>query len=59
MKRIIQFWKECMGELRKVVWPSRSEAIASVKVVLVSTIVIALLLGLLDMAFTEALRLIF
>ncbi len=48
-----------MGELAKVVWPSRSEAIASVKVVIISTVVVALILGLLDMLFTEALRLIF
>lgn len=48
-----------MGELAKVVWPSRSEAIASVKVVVFSTIFVALLLGFLDMLFTEGLRLIF
>ncbi len=59
MKKIVQFCKECVAELRKVVWPSRSEAVASVQVVIVSTIVVALLLGLLDMLFTEGLRLIF
>lgn len=59
MKKIVQFCRECMGELAKVVWPSRSEAIASVKVVIISTVVVALILGLLDMLFTEALRLIF
>ena len=59
MKKIVQFCRECMGELGKVVWPSRNEAIASVQVVIVSTIVAALILGLLDMLFTEALRLIF
>ncbi|HAM78367.1 MAG TPA: preprotein translocase subunit SecE [Treponema sp.] len=59
MKKIIQFCKECAAELRKVVWPSRSEAVASVQVVLVSTIAIALILGLLDWLFTEGLRLIF
>jgi preprotein translocase subunit SecE len=59
MKKFVQFCRECVGELGKVVWPSRSEAVASVKVVIVSTIVVALVLGLLDLFFTEALRLIF
>ena len=59
MKKIVQFCKECVAELRKVVWPSRAEAVASVKVVLISTIVCALILGLLDWVFTEGLRIIF
>jgi len=48
MKRIIQFFKECYAELRKVVWPGRDEVVSSVGVVLVSTAVIALVLGLVD-----------
>lgn len=59
MNKIIQFCKECAAELRKVVWPSRVTAVASVKVVVVSTLVVALILGLLDLLFTEGLRLIF
>ncbi len=59
MKKIFQFCKECAAELKKVVWPSRSEAIASVQVVVISTIIIALILGLLDWLFTEGLRIIF
>ena len=59
MKKFVQFCRECVGELGKGVWPSRSEAVASVKVVIVSTIVVALILGLLDLLFTEGLRLIF
>jgi preprotein translocase subunit SecE len=48
MKKIILFFQESYAELRKVTWPSREEAIASTKVVLVSTIIIALMLGLVD-----------
>ena len=44
------------AELRKVVWPSRDDVVSSVKVVIVSTIIIAIVLGLLDFAFTEAFR---
>jgi len=48
MKRIIQFFKECYAELRKVVWPGKEEVSSSVGVVLISTVIIALILGLVD-----------
>lgn len=54
--RKINFFGECIGELKKVVWPGRDDVVASVKVVIVSTIVIAVLLGLLDFGFTAAFR---
>jgi preprotein translocase subunit SecE len=49
MKRIIAFFQESFAELKKVTWPSRDEAVASTKVVLVSTLLIALMLGLVDL----------
>ena len=48
MKRIILFFQESFAELKKVTWPSRDEAVASTKVVLVSTLLIAGMLGLVD-----------
>jgi preprotein translocase subunit SecE len=48
MKRIISFFLESYAELKKVTWPSRDEALASTRVVLVSTILIALMLGAVD-----------
>jgi preprotein translocase subunit SecE len=48
MKRIISFFQESYAELKKVTWPSREEALASTRVVLVSTILIALMLGAVD-----------
>ena len=48
MRRIILFFQESYAELRKVTWPSREEALASTKVVLVSTLLIAAMLGLVD-----------
>ncbi|MGA2377736.1 MAG: preprotein translocase subunit SecE [Spirochaetia bacterium] len=48
MRRIILFFQESFAELRKVTWPSRDEAVASTKVVLVSTLLIAGMLGLVD-----------
>ena len=48
MKRIIQFFKECYAELRKVVWPGKEDVISSVGVVIVSTAIIVAILGLVD-----------
>lgn len=56
MSKIGQFFRESKAELRKVVWPSRDDVVSSIKVVIISTIVIAVVLGLLDFAFTEAFR---
>ena len=56
MSKIRQVFNESKAELRKVVWPSRDDVVSSVKVVIVSTIIIAIVLGLLDFAFTEAFR---
>jgi preprotein translocase subunit SecE len=49
MKRIIAFFQESFAELKKVTWPSRDEAVASTKVVLISTLLIAFMLGLVDL----------
>jgi preprotein translocase subunit SecE len=48
MKKILQFVREAVAELKKVIWPSREDVISSVKVVLVSTVLIAAVLGLID-----------
>ncbi|MBR4630906.1 MAG: preprotein translocase subunit SecE [Treponema sp.] len=59
MKSILQFFKECGAELKKVVWPTRDDVVASVTVVLVSSVIIAVILGVLDILFTSAMRLVF
>lgn len=59
MSKIVQFFKECVAELRKVVWPTRDDVVSSVKVVVVSTIIVALLLGLLDAALVAGVNLLF
>ena len=59
MSKIVQFLKECVAELRKVVWPTRDDVISSVKVVVVSTIIVAAFLGLLDMLLVSGINLVF
>jgi preprotein translocase subunit SecE len=53
MRRIILFFQESYAELRKVTWPSREEAVASTKVVLISTLLIAGMLGLVDLILVK------
>jgi preprotein translocase subunit SecE len=48
MGKIIQFFKDSIGELRKVVWPTREDVIESTKIVVISTIVVSLALGAFD-----------
>jgi len=59
MKRIIQFAKESYAELRKVIWPSKEDVISSVKVVIVSTVIVAAILGLIDVLLLFGIRAIF
>ena len=59
MKRIILFFQESYAELRKVTWPGRDEAVSSTKVVLVSTIIIAAMLGLVDFILFKLIDLVF
>ncbi len=59
MSKIVQFLNECVAELRKVVWPTRDDVVSSVKVVVVSTIIVAILLGLLDAVLVAGINLVF
>jgi preprotein translocase subunit SecE len=59
MNKIIRFFKESFGELKKVTWPSREEVTSSTKVVLVSTVLIAVALGLVDYLIFRGIDLIF
>ena len=58
MAKVIQFFKESRAELKKVVWPTKDDVISSIKVVIISTIIVALILGLLDLGFTELFRIV-
>ncbi|MDR2865106.1 MAG: preprotein translocase subunit SecE [Spirochaetaceae bacterium] len=59
MRKIIQFIKECHSELKKVIWPSRDDVISSVKVVIISTVIIAAVLGFVDFVLLLGVQKIF
>ena len=58
MAKVFGFFKECGAELKKVTWPTRDDVVSSIKVVIISTIIVALILGLLDLGFTELFRIV-
>ena len=59
MRKVVQFVREAYAELRKVIWPSREDVISSVKVVIVSTAIIAAILGLMDVLLLLGVQAIF
>jgi len=59
MGKVIQFFKDSFGELKKVVWPSRENVLASTKVVIVSTLIVAIFLGLVDFLLVRGIDLFF
>ena len=59
MKRLVQFVRDSIGELKKVVWPSRSEVASSTKVVLISTFIFAVILGIVDFLLVAGMDVLF
>jgi preprotein translocase subunit SecE len=50
---IQKWWRETLGELHKVVWPTRKEALRLTWIVIIVIIVMGALLGALDFGFTK------
>ncbi len=48
MKKIINFLKESRAELKKVSWPSKEEVLTSTRVVIISILIIAGVIALVD-----------
>jgi preprotein translocase subunit SecE len=52
--RLFRYFRETYYELRRVSWPSRSEAINLTIIVVVVTMALSIILGLVDWAFSAA-----
>ena len=50
---LTRWWRETMGELRKVSWPTPKEAVGLTKVVIIVMILMSAILGLFDLGFTR------
>ena len=59
VKKIVRFFQESYAELKKVTWPSREDVASSTKVVLISVVLIALALGLVDFLIFQGIELVF
>lgn len=51
--RVQRYFRETIGELRKVTWPTRSEAIGLTRIVIIVVVVLGAILGLLDFFFAR------
>ncbi len=51
-----QFFREVRVEMKKVTWPSRKETIASTSVVLITVILVAFFLGIVDLGLSRLVR---
>ncbi|GIV63057.1 MAG: preprotein translocase subunit SecE [Chloroflexota bacterium] len=56
--RLVRFWRETIGELRKVSWPTPQEAWRLTKIVLAVMGLMAVFLGLLDYVFSALIGLL-
>ena len=54
---IVHYYRETIGELRKVSWPSRDEAINLTTIVVVVLVGMAVFLGLIDLIGEQLLQL--
>ena len=55
---VVAYFVSAFEEFKKVTWPTKEEAILLTGIVIAVSIVIALLLGLLDLGFSEGYRLL-
>ena len=51
--KIQKWWNETVGELRKVTWPTKEEAIKMTKIVIVVVLATAIFLGVVDFVFSR------
>ncbi len=53
VEAVRRYFRETIGELRKVNWPSRQEAINLTQIVLAVIVLMTVFLGILDLVFTR------
>ncbi|MEL7627207.1 MAG: preprotein translocase subunit SecE [Anaerolineaceae bacterium] len=52
-QKIKNWWRQTIGELRKVTWPTKEEALALTRIVLIVTVIMSAILGVLDFIFAR------
>lgn len=56
MSKVTEYLKDTKGELKYVIWPSKSQTIYYTLIVIVLSLIVAYFLGLFDFIFTKALE---
>ena len=56
--KIQKWWSETVGELRKVTWPTKEEALKMTKIVTIVVLATAAFLGIVDFIFSRLVGLI-
>ena len=59
MTKIGRYFKECWLELKKVSWPTRDTVVHYTWIVIISTVVFGIILGLVDLGIGQLMDLIF
>lgn len=51
IKKTTQYFKDCFGEMSKVTWPTKNQAVILTVIVLIFCVIFSLFLGVLDYVF--------
>lgn len=58
IQKVTQFLKEAKVELKKVVWPTRKQTMASTAVVIIIVFIVSIYLGIIDFALAKLVKFI-
>jgi preprotein translocase subunit SecE len=56
IQKVTQFLKEAKVELKKVVWPTRKQTMASTAVVIIIVFIVSIYLGIIDFALAKLVK---
>jgi len=56
---IVRMWRETIGELRKVSWPTPKEALRLTRIVIIVMVFMSFLLGLFDFLFSKLIGILY
>jgi len=59
MNKMISFLKECKKEFKLVIWPTKEEVYLNTKLIIMTTIIFAMVLGFVDFLLINIVSFIF
>jgi preprotein translocase subunit SecE len=58
IQKIIVFFQEVRSELKKVSWPSKKDVVGATTVVIITTLIMGLFLGIIDLVLSKGIELL-